>query len=161
MKYPKYLVEVDFAGHDDHGGGWWPTRPLWVARTRDPFVLAKIKLTGDKISTATWPPVFDGDRRALADKLAHALLRDFDLCPGDLTAPELAGGIIEPPDFIHMIRPDSSAEYILDPHGPLLWRVRLTRRLDTAGAEWVQGFGRPPRFPDDLRRVTKFLTAFE
>lgn len=158
MKFPKYLCEVDFAGHNESGNDW-PTRELWVARTRDPFVLALVKLTDDEFSLNTWPPVLEGNRRTLADKLCHALLREFDLYPGDLPEPALASEILSPPEFIHMLRPTSTAEYVLAPHAPTLWKIHLDRRLNTAGCEWVKGFGREPNFPEDTRRVANFLQA--
>lgn len=153
VKFPKYLVELD----QEDTMGDWPSTPLWVARTRDPFVMARINLTETAFEMHTWPAVFEGDRRKLADKLAHALLREYDMYPGDLPEPKLLPYAVEPPEFINMVRPDSEAEFILEPYAPRLWKVHVKRNMDTSGVEWINGFGSEPTFPEDLRRVTNFI----
>jgi hypothetical protein len=157
-KFPKYMVEVDFEGKQDGLLQWWPTRPLWVARMRNPFCLGQIVLPeppAERIGIRLWPPIIEGDRVSLADKLTRALLRDFDIYPGDFQPPVI-GPMLEPPRYLHTTRPDSTAEYILEPHGPALWKVMLNRQLDCTGATWMRGFGVEPSFPAASRDVAEF-----
>jgi hypothetical protein len=191
-KFPKYLVEADFAAFDEGRWDWTPTKKLWVARLRGPFVLGLVDVTpaddpAASITIALWPPVVDGDRAALADKLCRALFRHHDLYPGDWPGPKIinviresegvdwnTGGagpqgrqakggmeLIGPPSFIHMLQPGSEREFVLNPHAPTLWRINLSRRLDATGVTWWQGFGIEPEFPRDTRRVGEFLRGLE
>ncbi len=153
MSFPKYLVELDHADYPDG----FPDQPLWVCRTRDPFCLGQILLTEKNFGLNFWPAIVEGNRKSLASKLTRAWCREFDVYPGDLPSPEIFREIVDPPEFINMIRPGSEAEFILDPHAPRLWRVWINRNQDTTGATWVPGFGSEPEFPRDTRRVSKFL----
>lgn len=148
MKFPKYLVEMDRAECDPDTG--LPGTAIWVARLRDPFALGLVSL-GAAIQIQLWPPIIDANRASLADKIARALFREYDLDPGDWAAPEIGPMPETPPEFIIMVRPGSESEFVLEPHAPRLWR------LDQFGAEWWRGFGLEPEFPRDTRRVAEFL----
>lgn len=155
--FPKFLVECDFDAFRDGPLEWLPTKPLWVARLRNPFALALIDYGFRDKSAVTlqfWPAVVDEPKK-LADDLARALFRHHDLYPGDAGEPTVAPGIVEPPQFIHMVVPDTEREFVLEPHEPRLWRVRINRQTcDAEGIEWWRGFGVEPKFPQDTRAVT-------
>lgn len=167
MNLPKYLVEIDPASIDYEPR--IPTRPLWIARLRDPFCLARIDAGLENYEGPhpaarihLWPAILEVKHRGtLVDGLARALFREHDLYPDDWGPPvvEPFSGL-EPPEFLDMIRPGSDFEMILEPHAPRLWK-KLIEHDDATGCEWVRDWGPPPEFPEGLRRVTEFLRRSE
>jgi hypothetical protein len=162
-KFPKYLVEVDREDSKEVTGGGddLPATPLWVARLRNPFTLALVNATGPRYTNGCpwvdfWPVVVDGDRAKLADKMARALFREYDIYPGDWSAPGFAAGPVEAPEFILMHA--GAREFILEPHAPRLWRVRFGTDGQPQSVTHWQGFGIEPEFPRDTRRVADFLS---
>lgn len=161
MKIPKHLVEIEIEawGHMPAV----PVRPLWVARTRDPYCLCRIEVSEEWIRAHLWPAILETpNKMKLIDGLARALFREHDLYPGDWTQPEIqpleAG--IEPPEFLDMIRPESNFELILEPHAPRLWKKIIHDDI-ADGVEWVRGWGLAPEFPRDTRRIADFLRQTE
>lgn len=162
MNIPKHLVEIDHASLEFEPR--IPTRPLWVVRTRDPFCLARIEAGGALYESAApaarvqlWPAVIDvTNRDRLLDGMVRALFREHDLYPGHWGAPVFTPNVGAPPEFLHVLRPESNFELILEPHAPRLWKVILAGD-DAAGAEHIRGWGIPPEFPHDTRRVAAFL----
>jgi hypothetical protein len=164
-KYPKFLVECDFEASEFSPA--IPTRTLWVARTRAPFCLARIDASVTIYEGANpsalvelWPAILDVKNRSkLIDGLVRALFREHDLDPSEWDEPEWCGPAPEPPDFIHMLRPESDTEFVLEPHAPRLWKIRLQMYEHEEGstATWVRGFGLEPEFPKDTRRVAEFV----
>lgn len=158
MNIPKYLVEIEPESVNFIPSV--PTRSVWVARTREPFALGLVTIhESSLIEFHLWPAVIDADaerRRKLIDGMTRAIFREYDLYPGDWAAPKYRGLAPEPPEFLHVIRPESNFEMILEPHAPRLWKVLLAGD-DAIGAEWVRGWGAEPEFPASTRRVTEFL----
>jgi hypothetical protein len=148
------------------GGDELPATPLWVARLRNPFALALVDATGARYEAGAgarvifWPAVLDADLAKLADGMARALFREFDMFPGDWPAPEIVAEIIEPPRFILAVQPDTEREWVLEPRAPRLWRVR-DEGSGVNSVEWWRGFGVEPEFPADTRAVEKFLAGRE
>jgi hypothetical protein len=154
LKFPKYLVELD---REKQFVERLPATPLWVARLRNPFCLALVEISFEKVSLNFWPPVVDGDRARLANRLAFVLGHEYDLYRDELPAPALLPEIVEPPRYLNMVRANSDSEFVLEAHAPRLWRISVDVRDNTTGATWWRGFGVEPEFPDDTRAVAEFL----
>ena len=166
--FPKYLVEIDWRAFAR--APFIPTRALWVARLRKPFALGLIEVAAESAETPLpnqtpmpivrlWPAVLDADLRArakLANRLTRQLFYEHDLDPHQWPAPRDNGMAGDPPAFIHAVKPNSNREYLLDAHAPRLWHVRI--HADGAeGLTWIAGFGIPPEFPRDVRRVANWF----
>jgi len=158
--FPKYLVEIDWRAFDFKPA--IPTRPLWVAQTRKPFALALIDATVTRFESDAptmvvnlWPASLDMELRArakLMDRLTRQLCYAHELDCGQWQPPEPGVIVPEPPAFIHAVKPGSLRQYLLDPHAPRLWHVRLhDGNLD--GFTWLSGFGIAPEFLHEKSRV--------
>jgi hypothetical protein len=161
MKFPKHLVEMDRAASQyvTSGNDELPATPLWVARLRNPMTLAYIDATAARYELGScslhfWPPVVQHPK-GLADALARALFREFDIYPGDWREPEVIAEVIEPPEFLLMVA--DRREFVLEPHAPRLWRVQFGSDDQPQSVTWWKGFGVEPEFPRDTRRVAAFL----
>jgi len=156
IRIPKFLVEMDKAEHPDD----LPATPLWVARTRHPFALGLVTVEAAAARISLWPAVLDlniRQRDRLVDGLVRALFREYDLFPGEFGQPVIDGPAPEPPEFILLVAPDQEREFVLQPHRPILWRIRQEAGVESV--EWIREWGVEPEFPRDTRAVAKFLTG--
>lgn len=152
MQLPKHLVEYepDPALHE----GWdldYPARPVWIARLRHPFALARITLTGDilgdeavAMTVGWWPvvlPIPWKKRGHITDTAARFLAEFYDLCPEDIFTPVQEKESPEPPEMLHLWAVDDR-EFILLPHVPRLYQLEDLGR-DGEQITWVPGWGEP------------------
>lgn len=138
---------------DDHS----PPAVIWMARLRNPYVLAGFDLSA--ATTWLWPLVVDASPERL-EKIHGAMIAHL-MMEIDVTLPELTE--IPPPDppaFLHLMDWRNDNEWILEPHPPRLWRMRINDD-DCESITWWREFGIPPEFPRDTRRVTAFHASEE
>lgn len=135
-----------------------PPPRVWIARLRGPFLLHGIDLDAGTIWH--WPLIVDASAQRMDNLTRTALemlLDEIELPLPDLTESPPQ----EPPEFLHLMDWRQGNEYILEPHPPRIWRMQIDANDDCVGITWCQGFGLPPEFPRDTRRVTAFHASDE
>ncbi len=153
-KFPKYLVEVDYRGIASEPKR--PSGPLWVTRLRDPFILARIDATENLPSLKICPSgdLTSEDRSKFSLRLVNQLAIAFQL-PKAGSHILNEGDTIRAPDYIHMLKPGSEREYLLDTIAPRLWycnQLSVSSKLT-----WISGFGKAPQFPKDAINASVWL----
>ena len=134
---------------DDHS----PPSVIWMARLRNPYVLAGFDLGAGH--TWLWPLVVDASpqrREKIHGSMIGLLLMELDIPLPELT--EIPPP--DPPEFLHLMDWRNDNEWILEPHAPRLWRMRINADDDCEAITWWREFGIPPEFPRDTRRVADF-----
>jgi hypothetical protein len=149
-----------------------PDGPEFIARLRQPFLLAQVETIGhQRIRLHCWPP--DYAERIPPGTLSRSLSRlvDYYARTTHQPIPEFqaipANSPHAPPPCLLLDNHESAWTGILQPHAPRLWEVDESEAPRPPGTgpaveiTWLPAFSGPaPAFPADTRATSAFYADY-
>lgn len=143
-----------------------PDGPEFLARLRNPFLLARVDLQSSRLQLTLWPADYldhcppakiTRSLEALAQyyfRATHQRPRPWQAAPATSSDP--------PPPCVLLDNTAAAWTGILQPTAPRLWEVTDSTAAEGAtDITWLRHFpGPPPSFPDDTRATAAFYRTY-